>query len=422
MTGQSKPLVIVIAYFFDPSKAVGAMRPWRFYEYLSDLGYDCRVITAFPPPGSLSDAILHVPDETAAIWDARAKQVEAGESTDSLPLSAQVDRLARRFFLPNQAGLIWYRAAASVAENVIGARRAVVFSTYPVLGTHLVGSALKRRKGVPWIADFRDPVLFSGWEQFAFPARFGLQTVERAILNRADIVIANTEPIADEWRQTYRNSEKIHVIWNGFDPRSQLHALPVPERMQKLLVHAGSLYGGRNANVVAASLERITNSGGGEKVALPAARILLVGTLRPESNSDKELCRRGVEQGWLEILPRVEREEAQRMTQEADGLLLLQPQSRVQVPAKLFEYLSIGRPILAVVPKESAVEWILTRSGVPFTCLYPEDPPEAADAKLREFLALPNTPVQPSAWYLREFDAKHQTDYLARLIETVLPR
>ncbi len=103
--------------------------------------------------------------------------------------------------------------------------------------------------------------------------------------------------------------------------------------------------------------------------------------------------------------------------EEADALLLVQPQSDVQVPGKLFEYICIGRPVLALVPRKSAVEEILRKSGIPSVCVYADDGAEVADRKLVEFLRLPNTATNASDWFRANFNAEEQTRRLAEIID-----
>jgi hypothetical protein len=415
-SSDRKPLVVIISYFFDPATAIGAVRPWRFSKYLREFGYDCRVVTALAGRGAPSDGVIAVPDAISELWQRRIDAKRRGMRMERLPFAAQVDRVVRKFLLPNQAGLIWSREAARAAARLIEGRPAVVISTYPHIGTHLAAYILKRRRLANWIADFRDPIAACGAAR-AFPllGRKGLQAGERAVLHAADLVIANTEPMGAEWRKNRRLAGKIHVIWNGFDPDTQPRALPIPSRGYKHIVHAGTLYSGRNANAIIASLTRLLASA--ERPGVPPVKVLQLGQIDASAGVDHTLYRLGIEQGWLEIAPPVGKQEAMRTTCQADGLLLLQPQSAVQVPGKLFEYISIGRPILALAPRESAIEWILSRSGVPYACVYPDDAAEAADAKLRAFLALPNTPVPASDWYRYEFDARRQTAQLAELIE-----
>jgi hypothetical protein len=147
-----------------------------------------------------------------------------------------------------------------------------------------------------------------------------------------------------------------------------------------------------------------------------------VGWADPGTAADETLHERAIAQGWLEMTRRpIPREQAMQLTAQADGLVLLQPQSAVQVPAKLFEYVRIGRPILALAPPNSSIEWILNNSGIPYVCIHDEDPPAVADEKLLRFLALPNTPVKANRWFEENFDARKQTQQLAELIDSLLP-
>jgi hypothetical protein len=99
----------------------------------------------------------------------------------------------------------------------------------------------------------------------------------------------------------------------------------------------------------------------------------------------------------------------------ADYLLLLDLNERaagVQVPAKLFEYVRIGRPILALTSRGSPVERILSGSEVPHACLYPDDTAVEFDRKVVAFLSMEGAVRRPSEWFSRQFDAARQTQQL----------
>ena len=40
---------------------------------------------------------------------------------------------------------------------------AAIWSTYPIATAHLIGAELHRKTGLPWIADFRDPMAQDGY-------------------------------------------------------------------------------------------------------------------------------------------------------------------------------------------------------------------------------------------------------------------
>ncbi len=149
------------------------------------------------------------------------------------------------------------------------------------------------------------------------------------------------------------------------------------------------------------------------------AAIVHVGMIDHKAGLDAALYTEAEREGWLELRPSVPKAEAQQLMEEADSLLLVQPQTDIQVPGKLFEYICIGRPILALVPRSSAVEHILEQSGIPHVCIYGDDEPATADQKMLEFLRFPNQPVRYSAWFEQNFNADSQARQLAAIIEDV---
>jgi glycosyltransferase involved in cell wall biosynthesis len=409
-----KPDVILIAYHFPPSSEIGAARPYRFYKYLKKSGRRCYVVTASAQPPDAPPDVCCVPDATAGLWQT--------EERKPLSLKAHAERVVRRYFLPGATGVAWSLAAARRCRAIVAeapARRFVVVSSFPPVGALLAGLWTTFRGRLPWISDFRDPLLNPDSRRFplADPVTTWLRTVT---FRRARGVIANTEPMAAAWRGEFPwAKDKLHVIWNGFDSEDQPAARAIPARPYRLLLHAGTLYAGRTPTLILQSLERLREA----EPETRDARLLLVGPVGYRAGLDRDLCDRAAQQGWLDLrVGTVPRNEAQRLAEEADFLLLLQPQSCVQVPGKLFEYLSIGRPIIALVPRRSAVEDILANAGVPYACLYPEEEAGSRDRKLLQVLRLSSRPVRFSPWFETHFNAGHQAGQLASLIDSLFAR
>lgn len=91
-----------------------------------------------------------------------------------------------------------------------------------------------------------------------------------------------------------------------------------------------------------------------------------------------------------------------------------------QVPAKLFEYLRIGRPILTFTCRDSPSERILAESGVQYTCIYRDTPPDEIDRKVLATLSMPTQPSATSSWFQTYFDARVQTKTLATLLDLLV--
>jgi len=240
-------------------------------------------------------------------------------------------------------------------------------------------------------------------------------------MERADLVVANTDSMAEAWKQQYpREAKKLHVIWNGFDPEARIAPAALPVRDYKVLSHVGALYAGRTVAPLLESVDRLITAG---RVQASAIRVELAGYAEPSSLPSAEFIEGARRAGWLELdTNAVSQQKARRITDASDGLLLIQPQSGIQVPGKLFEYLQIGRPILAFIQRDSPIERILAKSGVPYRCVYPEFTALQIDSVMAEFLTLRSDAVRASGWFEEQFDARRQTETLAALIESVIER
>jgi hypothetical protein len=146
----------------------------------------------------------------------------------------------------------------------------------------------------------------------------------------------------------------------------------------------------------------------------------LVGAAETGALPNQEFLGRAQADGWLELVTKqIPQREALQIACSSDGLLLLQPQSITQVPGKLFEYLQIGRAILAFIQPNSPAERLLERSGLPYRCVYPCSTAEAIDETVASFFDLPSTPVAPSPWFEEFFNAENQTRMLDAIIRSL---
>src|SRR5262245_58612152 len=114
-----KSSVLIIAYYFDPNNAVGALRSRRFHRYLGELGYDSQVIAAIVDPREQFRNVFHVPDHVDQLFETRVEAVAAGLPIPRMSLPAHVERVIRKLFLPRHAGLAWSRIAAAFAKTLI---------------------------------------------------------------------------------------------------------------------------------------------------------------------------------------------------------------------------------------------------------------------------------------------------------------
>lgn len=405
-----RPRVILITYYFRPSTEMGALRPTRFYKYLKAMGYACHVITATAQGNDCPADIQVIPDRLQERW-------EKGSGRHSF--GAYVELLIRQFLFPGHIGMLWSLKVAAECRRIRREHpkdRFALVVTYPPLGTLLVG-LFAGGNTLPWIADFRDPIAALILKGEPGYVKFWARLLEKRVFRGASAIIANVEPAAVVWRERYPWAQpKLHVIYNGFDPQEAPRARPIPPRNYKLLVHAGTFYHGRNADVVLESLARLRAKGAPEALA---AKVLLAGVEEGEPWLNWELCRAAERDGRLELRGRFSWEEWEQIVGEADGLLLAQQHSTIQIPAKLYGYVAIGRPVLVLLARSSPVEAILKNSAVAHVIIYSDEGEEITDRKLVEFLRMPNTPAPINDWFRANFSCEVQTEALARIIDEV---
>ncbi len=216
---MKEKLAIIFAYHFPPENAIGGVRPYRFYKYLSRLGYRCYVISAADVSSLPEIDGIGLPDP----FIAKPRQ----------GIGWQIERAIRRFILPGVTGCRWavhaYRAALRFLEQNPQYEQVSVFSTFPPFGAHLAAYWLSRRKRLPWIADYRDPLggnpIFDHISSFTQNA---YRKAERIFVRTADFTIANTDAVQENLKRMYpERADRIELIWNGFDPEERMSALPV---------------------------------------------------------------------------------------------------------------------------------------------------------------------------------------------------
>lgn len=387
--------VLLVAYSYPPDNIVGAQRPFRFARYLPDFGFRVSVLTASSQPEGTPENVYWVADRRRTLWV----------------------RVIRRFLLEGEEGLPWIWPAFRKGVEIIQNQKiTAIFSTCPPPAAHAAALLLKRKLGVRWVADFRDPMVGNPMRQAKLMPHAD-RFIERQVFEHADALIANTDAVEALWERRFpQRRAKITTIWNGFDPAEPVQLLPIPPRDHRVLLHPGVIAIGRYPGILLTAVNRLAGRG---VIGPHQVRIRQLGLVDERAMGDPQVTRELAGRGMLEILPPVSEKEAKRQQAEADYLLLLDtvgPSAGLQLASKVFFYVRLGRPILAVTTRNSPADRLLARAGVPYVCLYESDPPEEVDRKVLEFLKLPTDPVPASEWFRKEFDAVRQTEKLAAVL------
>lgn len=408
---------LLLAHDFPPESSPGAARPFRFAKYLPQFGFAAHIVAS---PCSMRSG----ENESLPQCDCVFRVPNGQPPGSGVSFTSRVAEILQRRLLPYNEALPWAAYAAAKGREIIAATPiSVLLSTSPPLATHIAALWLKRRYGLKWVADFRDPVLGNPFRARKYSQPYNA-LLEARLIRNADSVLAVTDVTADAWRTRYPEwSHKIQVIWNGYDPESAPSAAPLPARDYKVLAHVGSLYGGRHPSALLASVDRLISRG---RLNPLKVRVRLIGDMELHAPwVAKPSFLRLLNAGCLEYVnQRLPRHEAAKEMAEADYLLLLDLNDLgvgVQVPAKLFDYVLVGRPILAFTTANSPAERILAESGVAHVCLHQGSPDEQVDEQVAASFDLSTQPTRPSFWFQEQFNAVAQTRALASILESLQP-
>tara|TARA_Y100001954_G_C15700171_1_gene547345 strand:- start:50 stop:859 length:810 start_codon:yes stop_codon:yes gene_type:complete len=219
---------------------------------------------------------------------------------------------------------------------------------------HLIGLALKRATGLPWVADFRDP-----WSTMDYLDDFGLgprarrliAKMERAVVASADRILVTSPGALQEIGLD--DATKGAVIPNGWDRDDFPDNPPAPASNDKpVLGHFGALYGARNAPALWSAL--------GESDWVLKAGGQLSDDVRASMDQS------GVELDWKGDLSHAEAIQAMHA---CDALVVVHNNSasaKASTPGKMFECLAAGRPMLVVGPAQGDLESLCATWGVVF--------------------------------------------------------
>ena len=339
---------LFVAYHYPPeASSSGVLRTLKYTRHLVEHGWRVTVLTLRRDAYGEVDASLErqIPEAV--------RVVRTGYINTKRHLSLW-GRYPSFLAVPDR-WIGWYPWAVRAARRLYAEDPfELVYSTSPHATTHIIAGSISNWSGVPWVMDFRDP-WYEEPPEPGTPAivHWMARRLERRAISRARFVVTSTSRLQGELVTRYPQQRgKIRCIFNGYD-EADFAALPEPKlRGDGILrvVHAGSINAEfRDPTPLLRALRRASDEGG---VELQHVYLRFIG---PGPYADSPAMTRAVQELGLgdniEFVARVPYAEALQQIADADVLLLLQASADTVglVPAKLYEYVRAGHPVLAAV-------------------------------------------------------------------------
>lgn len=391
-------IILLITYHFPPSAASGTFRMLGFTRHLPVSGWQPLVVAPPSLPWEPLDPQL-------------VEEIPADAIVRHVPYPASAPSLLRVL----AQNSIWLPRAWSACKKLVQEHRPdAILTSGPPHCVHVLGHYLKRRLDVPWVADFRDPWISDGTNKpLGWAQRWALRW-ERSVFQNADLILANAPNARRMFQETYpAASAKIMTLTNGFDPRPWEGEAPAEPFAPLRLVHAGEIYAGRDPLPLLEALARLNV----ESPPRPY-RLQILG--RNEINLERLLTDRGWTD-FVEVTGQRAYQDSLDAMRRADILVLMDSPGRtIGVPAKLYEYLGAGRPILALAEPDGDTALILRGSGVSHRIASPRDSQQIQYA-LADLVDASHTSATASdSLSLQQFTRAHLTQSLARQLDALI--
>jgi glycosyltransferase involved in cell wall biosynthesis len=364
--------VLIICYIFPPIGGGGVPRPLKMAKYLGEFGWKVHVLTVDPvyhatlDPSLLAQVPADVTIHRAKEWPllprrgggaAPAAGGEAALARRSLTatLKQQAVGLLKKvkpYLLIPDDQILWLPNALKLGREIIRREKIdVIFSTSGPVTNHLVARRLAREFGVKWVADFRDP-----WTQnmhssgIAWRERLE-EHMEAGVMAEADAITTVTTTFAENFRKKHGSRiRRLELIYNGFDQADFVGLTPQYTAPGKFhAVYAGILYQKRNPRLLLRAIRELIDAG---EVAREDLQLSFAGVFDYPGYSENRDCVEALQLGdVVRVLGNLPHKQALGLMKGADALLLIgdvSPDAGAYIPGKLYEYMGIGKPILAL--------------------------------------------------------------------------
>ena len=398
--------VLMIAYFFPPVGgigAAGAQRVLKFAKYLPASQWQPVILTgkesAYESYLFLDHSLVEkVPPDTKIIrttvirWlatllklknalraPARAHEAGAKTATTVSPLGKDEGKSVERgryqrlkdaftdlFEIPDEE-MGWFLPGVFAGLRAIR-RESIdaIFSTGRPWTAHLIGVALKLLTGRPLVVDFRDPWLTNPFRiQYSALKNRLEAALEKQVITHADVVIANTCELREEFIRRFPQQphSKFMTLLNGFDPDD--YVFEGPENADGTnhcftITHTGFLYGKRDPKMFLEAVKWLLDN---QYLNRQDLKIYLVGAIELPYDFPAYLEASGL-RDIVVLQEHLPYRQSLEYLWKSDVLLLLQPGTKTQIPSKLFEYIGMRKPIIAVSPRDGATCQLMVNEGL----------------------------------------------------------
>jgi hypothetical protein len=363
--------VLIVSFYFSEDEIIGSHRSQGLAKYLNQFGWYPIIVTKkteHPLHGGEYE-LIEVPFNSMRSVYKKSMGWKTDKSINEqkgLPVLKQKETtfgktlmLLEDLALYPDGASSWIVSAEKAIKNSMKTRRIdAMISTSSPVSDHFIAHGIKRKYGLPWLADFRD--LWSQNHYRSTKVKGVLNAVsERIIISDADMLTTVSEPLATKLKSVHP-SKKITSILNGYSPNDLNPGIPTDNKFR--IVHTGSLYRGRrDPDSLFRAISELVAEG-----SLSIDDILIDFYGPTEDWLIKNAATYGLE-NVVRVRGTIPRSDVIMEQRKAQILLLLtwdNPAEYGVYTGKIFEYIAAKRPILLLGSTDGVASKLLSDTGI----------------------------------------------------------
>lgn len=371
--------ILYVAYHFPPILgSSGVHRTLAFTRYLQEQGWQTRVLTS-----SLT-AYDHWEEEQLKFIPEKVKVIRAFARNTAKHFSFKGKYISWMALPDNWQSWI-IGGLISGLKQIYLQRPDIIVSTYPIASAHIIAYLLHKVTGIPWIADFRDPMAQADYPSEIRKKRV-FEWIEKKTVKHCKHVILTAPGAIKFYKKKFPQVEPDfwQLIPNGFDQTffDSVEVAPATEKSSKItLLHSGVIYPWeRDPSALFLAIAELKQKG---LLLEDNFQLLLRATGHDQLYQEKLAALQITD--VVKLKPPIPYKSALKEMLEVDGLLLLQADNcDYQIPAKAYEYIRAQKPILALTSESGDTGQLLKSMGL--ACITPLDDKEKIKLALVDYL------------------------------------
>jgi len=405
---NNKKHIVIISTWYPPLKHVAVPRIKAFAKYLDKDKFDVTVVTL-----SLDESVDGINEEGVDVVRLGNKSFlklpDFNKQTSKPVHYAKVlwKLFVLRVTVDEYSG--WSKAVGSYLTKLNKTKEIdlVISSSAPLAPHKVAFDFCNSHSSAKWIADLRDEL---STRIGATPlVQKKCEEIEGLINNRADAFLTVSKPIVDDFKKLLPKVKDYEEIRNGHDHDVQFSSYEFNEQLT--IGYFGTFYSPNKPDLFFECMEELQQ----ENILPEDWKIKFVGT--PKNFSIPSFVKNNVE-----FIPKQSYADVIQLARACDvNLLVLNFAERLGVySGKLFDYISVQKPILALVNKNDVAAQLIEEVNAGYIA----EGDDKEEVKNQIKIAVSNwkskTLLQMDTDKIKQLHRKYQVEKLEVLIDKLL--